>query len=118
LTTAPHCTAGQRSSTDRDLELLVPYALFENDDQLTRPFRTEREVWEAAEQADLITLGTHGEKLLDNNFEIKSCEATPEELAVAGPDIVFPTARGADSTTRKGSSESPLPPAHKTETSS
>src|SRR5262249_48951451 len=52
------------------LEFIVPYALFEKDERLTRPFRTEREVWEAAEQADLVVAGTHGEKILDNNFEI------------------------------------------------
>ncbi|WP_315751075.1 MULTISPECIES: hypothetical protein [unclassified Bradyrhizobium] len=87
---------GIAASADRNLEALVPYALFENDEQMTRPFRTEREVWEAAEQADLITLGTHGEKILDNNFEIKSCEATPEELTAAPPDIVLPEAHTPD----------------------
>ncbi|WP_315756593.1 MULTISPECIES: hypothetical protein [unclassified Bradyrhizobium] len=87
---------GIAASMDRNLEALVPYALFENDEQLTRPFRTEREVWEAAEQADLITLGTHGEKILDNNFEIKSCEATAEELMTVPPDIVLPEARTSE----------------------
>jgi hypothetical protein len=73
------------------LEFIVPYALFENDERLTRPFRTEREVWEAAEQADLVVAGTHGEKILDNNFEIKPCEATPEELATTTrSEILFP----------------------------
>lgn len=98
---------------DRDLEPLVPYALFENDEQLTRPFHTEREVWEAAEQADLITLGTHGEKILDNNFEIKPCEATPEELATASLEIVSPDAHPPDSAMSNGSVNQPLPPAHK-----
>ena len=69
----------------------MPYALFEKDEQLTRPFRTEREVWEAAERADLVVAGTHGEKILDNNFEIKPCEATPEELAATTrSEILFP----------------------------
>jgi hypothetical protein len=72
------------------LEFIVPYALFEKDERLTRPFRTEREVWEAAEQADLVVAGTHGEKILDNNFEIKPCEATPEELATPRSEILFP----------------------------
>jgi hypothetical protein len=72
------------------LEFIVPYALFENEERLTRPFRTEREVWEAAEQADLVVPGTHGEKILDNNFEIKPCEATPEELAPVRSEILFP----------------------------
>jgi len=98
----------------------VPYALFENDERLTRPFKTEREVWEAAEQADLITLDTHGEKILDNNFEIKSCEATPEELASSGPAIVLPEASEANASPGNGSDEQPLPSPRKTirETSS
>jgi len=105
---------------DCDLEPLVPYALFENDERLTRPFRTEREVWEAAEQADLITLDTHGKKILDNNFEIKSCEATPEELASSGSTIVVPEASEASSRRGNGSDEQPLPSPRKTtrETSS
>lgn len=74
----------------------MPYALFENDEQMTRPFGTEREVWEAAEQADLVTLDAHGEKVLDNSLEIKPCEATPDELAGSGQDIVIPEARDAD----------------------
>ncbi|ABQ36366.1 hypothetical protein BBta_4319 [Bradyrhizobium sp. BTAi1] len=108
-------------STDSDLELPVPYALFENDEQMTRPFRTEREVWEAAERADLVTLDTHGEKVLDNNFEIKPCEATADELAGApGQEIVFPDARSADRTLDNGAEQRPSPAGKKTaaETSS
>jgi hypothetical protein len=104
------------AATDRDLEALVPYALFENDEQMTRPFRTEREVWEAAEQADLITFGTHGEKILDNNLEIKSCEATPEELTAVPPDVVLPEAHAPDSASGNGSADLPLPSPQKTKT--
>lgn len=94
----------------------MPYALFENDERLTRPFRTEREVWEAAEQADLITLGTHGEKILDNNFEIKPCEATPEELATASENIVLPDAQSTESATGNASVEQPSRPPQQTTT--
>jgi hypothetical protein len=74
-----------------DLEYAVPYALFENNERLTRPFPTEREVWEAAERADLTTTDSHGEQVLDNNFEIKPCEASQDELfAASGQDIFFP----------------------------
>lgn len=111
---------GIAASADRNLEALVPYALFENDEQMTRPFRTEREVWEAAEQADLITFGTHGEKILDNNFEIKSCEATPEELTAVPPDIVLPEAHTPHVGERHGTADPPLPslPKPRTRTSS
>ena len=88
------------------LEFIVPYALFENDERLTRPFRTEREVWEAAEQADLVVAGTHGEKILDNNFEIKPCEATAEELAMPHSEILFPE-RPPEETPSRNSSHGP-----------
>ena len=84
------------------LEFIVPYALFENDERLTRPFRTEREVWEAAEQADLVVAGTHGEKILDNNFEIKPCEATAEELAMPHSEILFPERTPEETPQRNG----------------
>ncbi|GLH75619.1 hypothetical protein SSBR45G_05270 [Bradyrhizobium sp. SSBR45G] len=87
----------------------MPYALFENDERLTRPFRTEREVWEAAEQADLVTLDHHGEKVLDNNFEIKPCEATADELAAAGQDIIIPDAREQDATSDKRTAQQDSP---------
>jgi hypothetical protein len=93
-----------------DLENTVPYALFENEERLTRPFRTEREVWEAAEQADLVVAGTDGEKVLDNNFEIKPCEATPEELAATiRSDLVFE--RPIEDLPRNGSHDAGLPAA-------
>jgi hypothetical protein len=94
---------------DDKLEVIVPYALFENDERLTRPFRTEREVWEAAEQADLVIAGTDGEKILDNNFEIKPCEATPEELATPRSDIVFPERPLENVPNRNGSSDGRSP---------
>jgi hypothetical protein len=85
--------------------------LFEKDERLTRPFRTEREVWEAAEQADLVVAGTHGEKILDNNFEIKPCEAAPEELAVTRSDIVFPARPSDEVPPGNGPDDSTPPPA-------
>jgi hypothetical protein len=93
-----------------DLELVVPYALFENDQQLTRPFRTEREVWEAAERADLIVFGSHGEKTLDNDFEIKPCEAAPEEMAAAEQEIVFPERRPETDQPESGTADPASPP--------
>lgn len=71
----------------------MPYALFEKNDRLTRPFRTEQEVWDAAERADLTVVDSNGERTLDNNFEIKPCEASPDEIAPSGQDIVFPERR-------------------------
>jgi hypothetical protein len=93
------------------LEFTVPYALFENDERLTRPFRTEREVWEAAERADLVVAGTHGEKILDNNFEIKPCEATAEELAATTrSEILFPEPAPEEVPPANGSGEPKVTP--------
>ena len=94
----------------------MPYAIFEHDERLTPAFRTEREVWEAAEQADLITLDTHGEKILDNNFEIKSCDVPPEELADSGSGLVLPDARDANLVPGNRSAE-PLSPSPRKTTS-
>lgn len=85
----------------------MPYALFENNEQLTRPFRTEREVWEAAERADLITTGANGEKMLDNNFEIKPCTATPEELRKPPQETIFPESANTEPE-RNGLAQTPL----------
>ncbi len=88
----------------------MPYALFEHDERLTPAFRTEREVWEAAEQADLITLDTHGEKILDNDFEIRSCEVPPEGLADRGSGLALPVIRDVDlAPPENRSAEAPLP---------
>lgn len=83
----------------------MPYALFENDERMTPPFRTEREVWEAAERADLITFGTHGEKLLDDHFEIKPCEAAPGEIDDTPPDIIIPPRREESRPDRNASTD-------------
>lgn len=87
----------------------MAYALFENNERLTRPFRTEREVWEAAERADLTTTDSSGEKVLENNFEIKPCEARPDEFVQNGQDFVFPEPRtevSPEGQTATGSSRS------------
>jgi hypothetical protein len=112
----PRTAGGYRG----DLECTVPYALFEKDERLTRAFRTEREVWDAAERADLTTTDSRGGKVLDNNFEIKPCEASPDELfAVNGQDIFFPEGptgpvrdgNAASDPSRSGASEKSVRPA-------
>jgi hypothetical protein len=90
-------------------EPVVPYALFENDERLTRPFRTEREVWEAAERADLTVSGADGERILDNNFEIRPCDATPDELTVADQNIRFPDHRLEQNSSGSDSADPDVP---------
>ncbi len=68
----------------------MPYALFEDDERLTRSFPTRQEVWKAAEHAGLVVPGTDGELILDDHFEIKPCEADPgEEVINPGSDFIL-----------------------------
>jgi hypothetical protein len=56
----------------------MPYALFENDDQLSRSFPTREEVWEHADDAGLV-LEDNGERKLEDHYTIKPCLADPKE---------------------------------------
>lgn len=68
----------------------MPYALFEENERLTRSFPTEQEVWEAAERAGLIEIGADGEKVLENHLEIRACDdSTPDEIVDPGSDFIF-----------------------------
>jgi hypothetical protein len=69
--------------------MVMPYALYEEDERLTRSFPTPQAAWEAAERAGLVEIGPHGEKILDNNLEIRPCESTPDEVVDPGSDFIF-----------------------------
>jgi len=49
----------------------MAYAVFEDNERLTRIFATEQEVRDAAERAGLIDTGPNGKKLLDDHLEIR-----------------------------------------------
>ena len=51
----------------------MAFALFEDGERVTSIFPTRDEACEAAERADLVETGPHGEKFLDNNLEIRPC---------------------------------------------
>ena len=61
----------------------MPYALFENDDQLSRAFPTVDEVWEHADHAGLV-VDDNGKPTLEDNYSIKPCAADPQEKKPAG----------------------------------
>jgi hypothetical protein len=67
----------------------MPYALYEQDERLTRSFPTPQAAWEAAERAGLVEIGPDGEKILDNNLEIRPCDSTPDEVVDPGSDFIF-----------------------------
>jgi hypothetical protein len=67
----------------------MPYALFEDDERLTRSFATEQEVWAAAERAGLVETRTDGKKILEDNFKVRPCESSPDEVTDPGSDFIF-----------------------------
>ncbi len=66
----------------------IPFALFEDDERLTRSFATEREVWDAAERAGLVVAAPNGTKILDDHLEIKPCDAVPDQTSDPGFDFL------------------------------
>jgi hypothetical protein len=59
----------------------MPYAMFEDEERLTRVFATEQEAWEAAESADLVEFTPDGGKMLEDHLEIRPCAAEPQTAA-------------------------------------
>jgi hypothetical protein len=69
-------------------EMVMSYALFEDDEKLTRSFPTRQGVWNAAERAGLVVPGPDGMMALEDHFEIKPCEPDPDEVPT-DPDAGF-----------------------------
>jgi hypothetical protein len=63
----------------------MPYALFSNDAKLSKAYPTEADVWKAARMSGLVVdVATEEEKanphpVLDNDYEIRSCQPDPHE---------------------------------------
>lgn len=67
----------------------MPYALFEGNERLTRSFPTQQEAWDAAARAGLVVAGPDGVNVLDDNYEIKPCEETTNEVTDPGSDFIL-----------------------------
>ncbi|MBV8925459.1 MAG: hypothetical protein JOZ74_08845 [Bradyrhizobium sp.] len=65
----------------------MAYAVFEDEERLTRIFATEQEAWEAAERAGLVETDPDGNRTLDDHLEIRFCHGEPEEITDAGADF-------------------------------
>jgi hypothetical protein len=65
----------------------VSYAVFEDDERLTRIFASEQEAWDAAERAGLVETGPDGTRMLDDHLEIRFCNGEPQEAEDAGADF-------------------------------
>ncbi len=59
----------------------MPYALFTNNEQISKAYKTEHEVWKKADEAGLVVDVTseeekaHPKRVLDSDFCIKPCPA-------------------------------------------
>jgi hypothetical protein len=63
----------------------MPYALFCNEAKLSKAYPTEADVWKLAQQSGLVVdTATESDRpaprpVLDNDYEIRSCRADPQE---------------------------------------
>ena len=63
----------------------MPYALFCNDAKISKSYPSEADIWKFARLSGLVVdVATDGDKanphpVLDNDYEIRSCHAEPNE---------------------------------------
>jgi hypothetical protein len=63
----------------------MPYALFCNEAKLSKAYPTEADVWKLARQSGLVVdpasdqAALSARPILDNDYEIKSCQPDPQE---------------------------------------
>jgi hypothetical protein len=63
----------------------MPYALFSNEAKLSKAYPTEADVWKLAQRSGLVVdVVSEEEKaaprpVLDNDYEIRSCQPDPQE---------------------------------------
>jgi hypothetical protein len=63
----------------------MPYALFSKEAKLSKAYPTEADVWKVAKKSglvvDVVSDGrkAHPRPVLDNDYEIRPCEAEPNE---------------------------------------
>ncbi len=63
----------------------MPYALFCQDAKLSKAYPTEADVWKLARQSGLVVDAVSEEEkaeprpVLDNDYEIRSCQPDPDE---------------------------------------
>jgi hypothetical protein len=63
----------------------MPYALFSNDAKLSKAYPTEADVWKLAQRSGLVVDAVSEPEtssprpVLDNDYEIRSCQPDPQE---------------------------------------
>ncbi|MBP1294260.1 hypothetical protein [Bradyrhizobium elkanii] len=65
----------------------MPYALFEDDQKLSKEFSTEEEVWAHAEEAGLVDV-VAGKTVLEDGYTIQPCQPDDETGIPVPPPAV------------------------------
>lgn len=69
----------------------MPYALFTNNEQISKAYDSKREVWKKADEAGLVVDAVSEEaksspkRVLDEDYCIKPCPADPEQSSATDP---------------------------------
>jgi hypothetical protein len=71
----------------------MPYALFTNNEQISKAYKTEHEVWKKADEAGLVVDAaseekmSHPKRVLDEDYCIKPCPADVDQTdATSAPE--------------------------------
>jgi hypothetical protein len=67
-------------------EPLMPYALFEKEYRLSRPFPTATDAWRCAEDCGLVIDEANGRRRLDDGYAIKPCPPDDKGIVEPAPD--------------------------------
>ncbi|MCS3898412.1 hypothetical protein M2171_007545 [Bradyrhizobium japonicum USDA 38] len=65
----------------------MPYALFEDDQKLSKEFSSEEEVWTHADDAGLVEV-VDGKTVLEDGYTIQPCKPDDETEIPAPPPAV------------------------------
>ncbi|MBX9710279.1 MAG: hypothetical protein K2X60_04530 [Xanthobacteraceae bacterium] len=86
----------------------MPYALFTNNEQISKAYDSEREVWKKADEAGLVVdvaseeEASRPRRVLDEDYCIKPCPADTEQTTQAGPTNVHDIKQGSRRTSQRG----------------
>jgi hypothetical protein len=71
----------------------MPYAVFEDDEKLSRAFPTEKEALRKADEAGLVVDESNGKLVLDSGLAIRSCSS--DLKAGIGDELDWPVEKPA-----------------------
>jgi hypothetical protein len=68
----------------------MPYAIFEDDQKLSRAFPSEQEALQKADEAGLVVDDGQGKPVLDDDLSIRPCPPDPNVKSSDEPDWALP----------------------------